>query len=84
MTQEELAAVKKYIEDFLERGFIVPSQASMASPVLFTRKPNRGLRFCVDYRKLNAIIKKSRYPLPLIDKTLAKLLKAEVFTKLNV
>ena len=84
MTQEELAAVKKYIEEFLKRGFIVLSQALMASPVLFVRKPNGGLRFYVNYRKLNAITKKSRYPLPLIDETLAKLLKAEVFTKLNV
>ena len=84
MTQEELAAVKKYIEEFFKYGFIVPSQASIALPVLFVRKPNRELRFYVNYRKLNAITKKSRYPLPLIDETLAKLLKAEVFTKLDV
>ncbi len=84
MTQEELAAVKKYIEEFLKHGFIVPSQASMALPILFVRKPNGELRFYVDYRKLNTITKKSRYPLPLIDETLAKLSKAEVFTKLDV
>jgi hypothetical protein len=48
------------------------------------RKPGRGLRFCVDYRKLNALTKKDRYPLPLIDKLLQRVNKAKFFTKLDI
>ena len=58
MTTEELAAVKEYLLENLHKGFIVPSNAPFASPVLFISKPNGGLRFCVDYRKLNSITKK--------------------------
>jgi hypothetical protein len=48
------------------------------------RKPGGGLRFCVDYRKLNALTKKDRYPLPLIDEILQRLTKAKIFTKLDI
>jgi Reverse transcriptase (RNA-dependent DNA polymerase) len=67
-----------------EKGFIVASAAGIASPVLFVRKPNGGLRFYVDYRKLNGLTKKDRYPLPLIDETLARLGHAKFFTKLDI
>jgi transposase InsO family protein len=81
---EELLAAKKYIEENLHKGFIEPSQAPFASPILFVRKANGSLRFCVDYRKLNALTRKDRYPLPLIDETLARLRKAKIFTKLDI
>ena len=84
MSLEQLELVKSYLEDHLKKGFIVPSDAPYASPVLFTKKPGGGWRFCVDYRKLNAITKKDRYPLPLIEETLARLARAKVFTKLDV
>lgn len=81
---EELLATKKYIEENLHKGFIVPSQAPFASPILFVKKANGGLRFCIDYRKLNALTRKDRYPLPLIDETLARLGKARIFTKFDI
>jgi hypothetical protein len=81
---EELAALKKYLTENLDKGFIESSQAPYSSPVLFVRKPNGSLRFCIDFRKLNAITRKDRYPLPLIDKTLARLAKAKIFTKLDI
>ena len=84
MSQNKLQQVKKYLEDNLKKGFIKASSAPMASPVLFVKKLNGSLRFCVDYRKLNAITCKDRYPLPLISETLAQLSKAKVFTKLNI
>lgn len=84
MSNEELAVVKKYLEENLGKGFIRASCASIASPVLFVRKPGGGLRFCVDYRKLNAITKKDRYPLPLIEETLNQLMKAKFFTKIDI
>jgi len=83
-TLEELEAAKQYITDNLSKGFIVPSSAPFASPILFARKHDGGLRFCVDYRKLNAITKKNQYPLPLIDETLERISRAKVFTKLDI
>jgi transposase InsO family protein len=84
MTLEELEAAKGYIEENLEKGFIVPSAAPFASPILMAPKPGGGLRFCVDFRKLNSITKKDRYPLPLIGEMLDRLKGAEVFTKIDI
>lgn len=84
MSEQELAAAKKYLDEHLEKGFIRPSSSKAAAPVLFVRKPSGGLRFCVDYRKLNEITEKNRYPIPLINETLTRLSKASVFTKLDV
>jgi transposase InsO family protein len=83
-TLEELEAVKKYITENLAKGFIVPGGAPFASPILMARKNDGGLRFCVDYRRLNAITKKDRYPLPLIDELLERLSRARIFTKLDI
>jgi hypothetical protein len=68
----------------LTKGFIVLSQVPFASPVLFARKSNGSLWFCVDYRKLNTLTKKNHYLLLLINKTLARLNQAKVFTKLDI
>jgi transposase InsO family protein len=81
---QELEEIKRFLEENLHRGFIAPSQAPFASPVLFVKKPNGSLRFCVDFRKLNNLTRKDRYPLPLIDETLARLAKAKVYTKLDI
>jgi transposase InsO family protein len=84
MTTEELEVTKQYLVDNLDKGFIAPSQAPFAAPVLFVKKPNGGLRFCIDFRKLNAITRKDRYPLPLIDETLARISNAKIYTKLDI
>jgi hypothetical protein len=81
---EELQAAKQYILENLHKGFIVPSQAPFAAPILFVRKSDGSLRFCVDYRKLNAITKKDHYPIPLIDETLDRISRAKIFTKLDI
>lgn len=81
---EELEAARSYILDNLGKGFIVPSAAPFASPILMARKPGGGLRFCVDYRKLNAITRKDRYPLPLVDELMERLSGAKIFTKLDI
>jgi hypothetical protein len=83
-TTEELEAAKQYIVENLGKGFIAPGNAPFASPFLMARKPGGGLRFCVDYRKLNAVTKKDRYPLPLVDELMQRLGKAKVFTKLDI
>ena len=84
MSLEQLRLLKLYLEEHLRKGFIVPSNASYGSPVLFAKKPGRGWRFCIDYRKLNAITKKDAYPIPLIQETLACLARAKVFTKFDI
>ena len=66
MSQAELRVLKKYLDDNLAKGFIRPSKSPAASSILFACKPGGGLRFCINYRALNAIIIKNRYPLSLI------------------
>lgn len=84
MTTEELEEVKRYLLDNLNKGFIEPSQSPFAAPVLFVKKANGSLRFCIDFRKLNELTRKDRYPLPLIDEMLARISKAKIFTKLDI
>jgi hypothetical protein len=84
MSQEELVVLRKELNELLDKNFIRVSSSPAAAPVLFVRKPGGGLRFCVDYRALNAITKKDRYPLPLIYKTLNQIGRARWFTKLDV
>ncbi|KAL2444003.1 Transposon Tf2-6 polyprotein [Exophiala dermatitidis] len=84
MSQQELEAAKKYINDMLAKGFIRPSSSPIASPVILVKKPGGGLRFCVDYRALNAITIKNRYPIPKIRETLDRLCKAKYYTKFDV
>ncbi|SLM41067.1 reverse transcriptase domain protein [Lasallia pustulata] len=84
MSRDEQEELRKYLKENLEKGFIRASQSPAASPVLFVKKPGGGLRFCVDYRGLNAITVKSRYPLPLIKETLNRLSKAVIYTKLDI
>jgi len=81
---EELRLIKEYLTENLDKGFIEASQAPWSSPTLFVKKPNGGLRFCIDFRKLNALTRKDRYPLPLIDETLARLNKAKKYTKIDI
>lgn len=73
MSKEELLVLRKTLDDLGSKGFIRPSTLEAAAPVLFVRKPGGGLRFCYDYRALNAITKQDRYPLPLIPETLRNL-----------
>ena len=84
MSREELLVLRKTLTDLLEKGWIRPSKSAAAAPVLFAKKPNGGLRFCVDYRGLNAITLPDRYPLPLFKETLRQLSRANWFTKLDV
>ncbi|KAK1914030.1 hypothetical protein P3342_007276 [Pyrenophora teres f. teres] len=84
MSKGELLVLQKELTSLLDKGFIRASNSPAASPILFTKKPGGGLRLCVDYRALNALTKKDRYPLPLIQETLHNVAKARWFTKLDV
>jgi hypothetical protein len=84
MSRNELLVLQKYLKEMLSKGFIRASTSPVAAPVIFVKKPGGGLRFCVDYRALNAITIKNRYPLPLIQETLNRLSKARYYTKLDL
>jgi transposase InsO family protein/predicted aspartyl protease len=84
MSREELLVLRKTLTDYLDKGFIRVSNSPAAAPVLFVSKPGGGLRFCCDYRALNQLTRKDRYPLPLIQETLNRIGKAKWFTKLDV
>ena len=84
MSHNELLVLRKELTSLLDKDWIQHSKSEAAAPVLFAKKPGGGLRFCVDYRALNAITRKDRYPLPLIKETLSALNKARWLTKLDV
>ena len=84
MSAQELDAVKKYLDEQLAKGFIRPSSSASASPILLVRKPGGGIRVCVDYRALNEITIKNRYPIPLVNETLDRLSNAKVFSKFDI
>ena len=79
-----ILVLRKTLTEYLDKGFIRVSNSPAAAPVLFAEKPGGGLRFCVDYRALNQLTRKDRYPLPLINETLERIGKATWFTKLDI
>ncbi|ETW78542.1 hypothetical protein HETIRDRAFT_419812 [Heterobasidion irregulare TC 32-1] len=81
MEQEEL---KKFIDESLKKGFIRESKSHMASPFFFIKKKNGKLRPVMDYRKLNEITIKNKYPLPIIQELLDLLTEAEYFSLVDI
>ena len=80
----ERAVIQKHVEDMLARGVIEPSSSPWASPVVLATKKDGKLRFCVDYRRLNAVTQKDAYPLPRIEDTLIRLREAKIFTIMDL
>lgn len=73
MAPAEMAELKKQLEELLEKGFIRPSSSPWGAPVLFVKKKDGTLRLCIDYRGLNRVTVKNKYPLPRIDELLDQL-----------
>ena len=84
MSHNEAQELCHYLDENLSKEFIWVSHSEFAAPVLFVKKPEGGLCFCVDYRGLNAVTVKNQYPLPLISETLNRLSRAKIFTKLDI
>jgi len=80
----KLIKIKEYLTKMLSKRFITPSKVLYFSPILFALKSNRDLRFCVDYRKLNALTKRNRYPLFLIDEIIGKLRDCKFLSRLDI
>jgi hypothetical protein len=84
MPPVELAELKKQIQELLDKGFIRPSISPWGCPALFMKKKDESLRLCVDYRPLNAVTIKNKYPLPRIDVLFDQLVGAKVFSKIDL
>jgi hypothetical protein len=67
MPPAKLVELKKQLQELLDKGFIRPSTSPWGCPALFVKKKDKSLRLCIDYRPLNAVTIKNKYPLPLID-----------------
>ena len=80
----EMETLKVYIETNLAHGFIKPSKSLADTSILFNQKSDGSLRLYVNYRGLNNLSIKNRYPLPLIGELLDKLGKARQFTQLDL
>ena len=76
--------VTKLLQEMRDKAIIQPSSSPWASPVVLVRKKDGTIRFCVDYRKVNAITRKDAYPLPRIDDTLDTLAGSQWFTTLDL
>jgi hypothetical protein len=84
MPRNELAELKIQLQDLLDKGFIRPSASPWGCPALFVKKKDNSLRLCVDYRPLNAVTIKNKYPLPRIDILFDQLAGAKVFSKIDL
>ncbi|KAA3480029.1 DNA/RNA polymerases superfamily protein [Gossypium australe] len=84
MAPKELVELKAHIQELLDKGFIRPSVSPWGAPVLFVKKKDGSMRMCIDYRQLNKLNIKNKYPLPRIDDLFDQLKGASVFSKIDL
>ncbi|GJP52310.1 hypothetical protein CLOM_g11436 [Closterium sp. NIES-68] len=84
MSTAELQEVQKQLEELLDKGFIRVSSSPYAAPILFVKKKDGTMRMCIDYRALNKITIKNRYPLPRVEELFDQLGEAKIFSKLDL
>ena len=80
----ELKEMKKQLEELIEEGFIRPTISPWRAPAMFVKKKDGSMRLCIDYRQLNQVTIKNKYPLPWIDDLLDQLKGATVFSKIDL
>ena len=84
MAPAELRELQTQLQELLDKGFIRPSHSPWGAPVLFVKKKDGTLRMCIDYRELNKVTIKNRYPLPRIDDLFDQLKGASIFSKIDL
>jgi hypothetical protein len=84
VSRPELVELKKQIDELLEKGYIRPSTSPWASLVLFVEKKDGTKRMSIDYRSLNEVTVKNKYPLPRIEDLFDQLRGASVFSKIDL
>jgi len=84
MDVKDLSELKKQIEELLKKGFIHPSSSPWGAPVIFVDKKDGSRRMCVDYRALNDVTIKNKYPLPRIEDLFDQMRGAMIFSKIDL
>jgi hypothetical protein len=84
MSPFELIELKVQLQDLLDKGFLHPSSSPWGCPTLFVSKKDIDLHLCVDYRLLNAVTIKNKYPLPCIDILFNQLVGAQELSKIEL
>ncbi|KAL0415947.1 UNVERIFIED_CONTAM: Transposon Tf2-12 polyprotein [Sesamum latifolium] len=84
MSQPELVELRKQLKDMLESGIIKPAKSPYGASVLFQKKADGSLRMCCDYRPVNKITMKNKYPIPLVADCFDRLSQAKYFTKIDL
>lgn len=84
LSASEASEVEKQLADYVQRGFIRPSTSPWASPILLVKKKDGSMCMCIDYRGLNALTIKNKYPLPRIDELFDQLHGARYFNKIDL
>jgi hypothetical protein len=84
LSPAEAAECETQVKHFLLNGWIRESKSPYGAPILFASKPNGGLRLCIDFRMINKVTVRNRYPLPIIQDVLDKLAGSKVFTSLDL
>jgi hypothetical protein len=84
LSMTELKLLKKYLDEFLTKRFIVFFSSLVDASILFVKKSKNDLKLCVNYKKLNVITMKNRYSISLINQLLNRFNDVKKFTKLNI
>nr|GFB97223.1 putative reverse transcriptase domain-containing protein [Tanacetum cinerariifolium] len=84
LAPSELKELSKQLKELSEKGFIQPSSSPWGAPVLFVKKKDGSFCMCIDYRELNKLIIKNKYPLPRIDDLFNKLQGSSVYFNIDL
>src|SRR3954470_21940361 len=84
MSSIELIELKKQLEELTKSGFIQPSKSPFGAPILFVKKKDGTMRMCIDYRALNNISIKNKYPLPRTEELFDRLVGSKYFSKIDL
>jgi hypothetical protein len=84
MTTPELKELKRQLSELEHKGYVRPSSSPWAAPTLFVKKKDKSQRLCIDYRALNEVTVKNKYPLPRIDDLFNQLGRAKYFSKIDL
>ncbi|GJS03247.1 putative reverse transcriptase domain-containing protein [Tanacetum coccineum] len=84
LAPSEMKELSEQLKELSDKGFIRPSSSPWGAPVLFVKKKDGSFRMCIDYRELNKLTVKNRYPLPRIDDLFDQLQGSSVYSKINL
>ncbi|KAK8934991.1 hypothetical protein KSP39_PZI014260 [Platanthera zijinensis] len=84
LAPKEMAELKVQLDELMEQGYVRPSSSPWSAPVLFVKKKDGSMRLCIDYRELNKLTEKNKYPIPRIDDLFDQLVGSSVYSKVDL